>query len=136
MKKMGVVLSILDLLFFAVASVSFVVSHDGWKGDAQWTEEINDTIARPADLGFVFFNRWNFYGDEESILTKTFLFANILGFFAGTSIVDLLAFFSDEFGSNQPLGLSRASYTLMLAIPFSLAQWWVVGRLIDKFRRR
>ena len=43
---------------------------------------------------------------------------------------------TDEFRSTYPLGLSYASYTLILALPLLLLQWFAIGHWLDVLYRR
>lgn len=134
MKRLSTILPAINVLFLVVVSVMFIVAHHGWSGDAEWHGSLNDTVASPSDKGLVFFNRWNFNGSEESTLTKTFLFINIPAFVLARLTLRLLETFWEEFGTSQPLGLSYGSYTLILSIPLSIVQWWVIGRFIERIR--
>lgn len=123
-------------MVFLLVATAFVFSHGGWVGDAEWTAGRSDTVSRPADKGLVVFNKWNFYGDQESLLTRGFLSINIAAFVAARLLLSMLGAVWEQFQTSQPLGLSYASYSLILAIPFSLAQWVGIGMLLDRLRRR
>jgi hypothetical protein len=133
---MGIILPTINVMLFLLVATAFVLSHGGWVGDAEWTPGRSDTVSRPADKGLVVFNKWNFDGDQESLLTRGFLSINIAAFGAARLLLSILGTIWEQFQTSQPLGLSYASYTLILAIPFSLAQWVVIGLLLDWLRRR
>jgi hypothetical protein len=135
MKQLRILLPAINLLIFVLVSASFVFAHGGLKGDAVWVVGGTDTVAEPADKGLVLFNRWNFSGNREPIFTRAFLYINSVAFLLARSILSLLALFSEQFQTNQPLGLSYGTYTLLLAVPLSLLQWFGIGFVLDSARK-
>jgi hypothetical protein len=84
----------------------------------------------------VVFNRWAFSGDQESLLTRAFLTVNVAAFGVARMILAAIGTVAEEFRSTYPLGLSYASYTLMLGLPLSLVQWFGIGYYFDVVRGR
>ena len=134
--KLRHLLPILNTVTLAVVAGVFVQSHGGVKGDYTYLGSVTDAPTEPGDYGRVFFNRWQFYGDRETALTKSFLFANIPGFGAAKAALWILRNTFEEFRTSYPFGLSYASYSLLLGFPFSLLQWFGIGSLLDWLRRR
>ena len=134
--KLRHLLPILNTLFLAAVAGVFVQSHGGVKGDYTYLGSVTDAPTEPGDYGRVFFNRWQFYGDRETALTQSFLFANIPGFGAAKAALWILRNTFEEFQTSYPFGLSYASYSLLLGFPFSLLQWFGIGALIDWLRSR
>jgi hypothetical protein len=134
--KLRYLLPILNTLFLAVVAGVFVQSHGGVKGDYTYLGSVTDAPTEPGDYGRSFFNRWQFYGDRESALTQSFLFANIPGFGATKAALWILRNTFEEFRTSYPFGLSYASYSLLIGFPFSLLQWFGIGALLDWVRRR
>ncbi len=134
--KLRHLLPILNTVTLAVVAGVFVQSHGGVKGDYTYLGSVTDAPTEPGDYGRVFFNRWQFYGDRETALTKSFLFANIPGFGAAKAALWILRNTFEEFRTSYPFGLSYASYSLLLGFPFSLLQWLGIGSLLDWLRRR
>src|SRR5262245_11668133 len=135
MKRLSIVLPMTNILVFGLIGVAFVQAHGGWSGDVVPGTVGNDVISQPADMGLAFFNRWNF-SEHESAATRGFMLANIVAFGVARLILDLVRAFWSEFRGNYPFGLSYASYSLMLAFPLSLLQWYGVGLLVDRLRKR
>jgi len=135
MKRLSILLPLINLAVFALVAVAFISAHGGWTGDAP-CGPAGDTVSEPADKGLVFFNRWNFTPDEESPLTRGFLMINVAPFGVAKVILIVTEALSDEFQTTYPLGLSYASYSLMLGVPLSLLQWFGIGMFLDRFRRR
>ena len=132
--KLRRLLPILNTLFFAIVLVGFVQGHGGLKGDYTQAVGVTDAPTAPGDRGLLFFNRWQFSGNDETVLTKSFLLANIGGFGAAKAVLWALRNFFGEFRTMYPLGLSYASYSLLLGLPLSLLQWFGIGMLLDRFR--
>ena len=124
----------INLFVFFFVSILFVVAHGGAKGDAIWIVGGTDTVSEPADKGLVFFNRWNFDGNGESAVTKTFLIVNLVPFFVAKLTLGFASSFWEQFQSPQPFGISYGTYTLLLAIPLSLLQWFGIGLIVDRLR--
>lgn len=135
MRPLRFTLPAINLAFFVLVALLFVNAH-GVRGDVDLVGPGNDTVSSPADKGLLFFNRWKFEGDQESLLTHVFLTVNAPGFGLAKLVLAALNVFTGEFRGTYPFGLSYASYTLMLAIPLSLLQWFAIGLGLDLVRRR
>lgn len=127
MKSLRLVLPAINTALFALVAVAFVWAHGGLVGDVGIPGPGTDTVSGPADKGLVIFNRWQFHGDRESLLTRAFLTLNVAAFGVARIVMGAIGALTDEFRTTYPLGLSYPSYTLMLGIPLSLLQWFVIG---------
>jgi hypothetical protein len=136
MRSLRLVLPSVNLALFLLVAVVFVGEHGGLAGDASPSGPGTDTVSAPADKGLVIFNRWQFDGERESLLTRAFLILNIAGFAGARIILATIGAMMGEFRSTYPFGLSYASYTLALALPLSLLIWYVIGRGLDFVRQR
>lgn len=135
--KLRYLLPVLNTLFFLIVLVTFVKSHGGLEGDYRRDGVFTtDAPTEPGDRGLLFFNRWQFSGNSENGLTRSFLFANVVGFGLAKVVLWVLRSSFEEFRTMYPLGLSYASYSLLLALPLSLLQWYGLGMILDRFRWR
>jgi hypothetical protein len=136
MKSLRMILPTLNLALFVIVALAFIGDHGGLPGDVTLPGPGSDTVSGPSDKGLVFFNRWQFHGDRESLLTRAFLTANVVGFGVARAILATIGTVTDEFRATHPIGLSYASYTVMLGIPLSLLQWFAIGFGLDILRGR
>lgn len=136
MRSLRLVLPAVNLALFVIVAIVFVGAHGGIRGDVGLSGPGSDTVSGPVDKGLVFFNRWQFHGEQESLLTRAFVAVNAAAFAVAKVILTALGTLTDEFRTTYPHGLSFASYTLTLAIPLSLLQWFVVGVGLEFVRGR
>ena len=135
MRSLRLVLPVTNIALFVLVAVAFVGAHGGLVGDVSISGPGTDTVSGPADKGLVIFNRWQFHGDRESLLTRAFLTINVAAFGVARVIMAVIGGLTEEFRTTYPLGLSYASYTLMLGLPLSLLQWFAIGHGLDVVRR-
>jgi hypothetical protein len=119
-------------MFFVMVTMVFLYQHNGWNGDDHSKEEgISDT---PKGGGVVF-NNWRLRPDQE-LFPKAFIVINIPAFAAGRILFRSLGWIIEEFEQPCPLGLSSASYTIMVGFLLSLAQWYGIGLACEKLRKK
>jgi hypothetical protein len=136
MRSLRLLLPAVDIVFFALVAVGFIGAHGGLHGDVGISGPGTDTVSGPIDKGLVMFNRWQFSGDQESLLTRAFLTVNVAGFGVARLFLAGVGTVTEEFRTTYPLGLSYASYSLILGMPLSLLQWFGIGLGLDFVRRR
>ncbi len=120
---------------FLAALFVFLADHGGVRGDYEFVAG-NDVITSPADVGQVFFNRWQFIQREESWIVQTFLYLNVPSFASARFMVSSLGLLVDELTRTFPYGLSFSSYIVSLGLPFTFLQWYLIGHLAERLVTR
>lgn len=136
MRSLRLLLPAVNIALFAVVAVAFIMAHGGLHGDAGLSGAGTDTVSTPSDKGLVVFNRWEFAGHQESLLTQAFLAVNVGAFLGARIILAALGAATKEFRTPYPFGLSYASYTLLLGLALSVLQWFGIGLGLEIIRRR
>lgn len=123
------------VIFACVAVATFVVAHDGWTGDADpYAASIVNPEAKNVHAPRLVFNKWKIDYDHEPLVLKAFLIVNGPAYalaLLSYKVLRLLPPFDDLF----PLGVSYPSYQLGLMLLLGFGQWYVVGTLLDRWKR-
>ena len=134
--KLRYLLPIVNALYFTIVLVGFAQGHGGREGDYTPSAGVTDAPTEPGDRGLLFFNRWQFFGEREAPLTKSFMYVNVGAFGAAKAVLWVLRSFFEEFRTMYPLGVSYGSYSIMFAVLFSPLQWFGIGWVLDLIWKR
>jgi len=121
-------------LLVLVAAV-FLSSHGGLKGDSNlpW---LDDSVSEPENIGPILFNHWRIDTHRESVLVRGFVWINVAAFYLSDLIIEPMTRISRQFRTMYPYGISFATYNVLLGLSLSFLQWYLVGILIDKMRKK
>lgn len=119
------------VIFACLGARVFIMNHGGWTGDVDpYVATIANPEAKAVYAPGMVFNRWRTDYDHEPWLVRIFMMVNGPAYAVALLTYKALRIVP-PFDGFFPFGISYPSYQLTLLLLFGLAQWYLVGALVE-----